>query len=138
MTNYKPRFAIYTTFSAITTPWPETQTFKILSYPFANSAVEQSLRDEEDNADYVVPTGKTFNMIGFIVSHTTQALTRNWYQSDTADALTTLKSQWTAPGFAGTSEVFTNMTFAAGKYITFDPTLSGINFVQAIGYETTD
>ncbi len=135
MANYKRVTNSFVTFSGITKPFPEDQAFKILYYAFVGGSVEKSLFDQEDALVYIVPTGKTFKMIGFNASHASNTLLRKWYQGDTINAITTFKLDWTSPGYIGNSDVYAQIDFAADKYVTFDPLLAGINWIQAVGYE---
>ncbi len=111
-------------------------------YMFHNLAgAAQSLkRISATNADYVVPSGRRFVMLGFKLQHTNAGGNYWFYVGDTADAVTVLRVKIGVPTFAGLSEYYDNddpptNTYCAGKYVTGDPSTTQISWAYAVGYE---
>ncbi len=133
MANYKPYgHSFLGTFHSLSVP---TGSIKILHYPVDGVTTAQSMRDSLTNADYQVPTGKTFHAVtlqltttattGFILS-----------EGDTADAETTLKYDCQFMKLLEPNNFDVNIDFASGKYITIKCGAATVFDVFIIGYET--
>jgi len=136
MVNYKPRHLDYISIGGINHFLQEGETLRTLHYQIGAVDAPQSLTDSHTYSNnYVVPTGKTYHSVGFILVSNATGGIGYWYQSDTADAETTAKQVVRLPTIIGTHERATEMTFASAKYITFDPNSTAIYDVYLYGYE---
>ncbi len=138
MANYKQRPFNIISLGGITIQLDKSFTIKSLNEPVANSNAPDSFRDIS-NVTYVVPSGKTFHMVGvrIIIGQATGG-SLVIYQGDTEDAITTQKISVTLPSSIGVFEYSILPTFAAGKYITIDPSGTVIENIECLGYETDD
>ncbi len=95
----------------------------------------QSLTDSSTEADYVVPTGKTFKAIAglfYVASVTTLTV----FEGATADAETTAKYTPTFYAAALVTEQPLDFTIATGKYLVYDTTNSVDSQIIIIGVES--
>jgi len=92
------------------------------------------------NADYQVPSGKVFRVIGLKTTHASGTGTANVYQGDTANAITTFKTAVYMSGAEGTIEEYPlTISFAATKYVTLDPSIGNCcGSLILIGYEENE
>ncbi len=98
---------------------------------------------------YVVRTSpsKEFHLLGLTVKTTDAAASTMWlYQGDTDGAITSLRIKLTTPTIGGIIEYACtrfpannpnsgSTKWQAGKYVVFDPLVSNVVWVTAVGYE---
>ncbi len=142
MTNYKYRTTDNIIVAGITKELnPVTDTPMMLYYPHNLGGAPQSLRGiSSQDADYSVPAGQTYRVVGIRLHHTATSGIIRFYEGDTLDAVTTIRAIITTPTFAGTTEYYFQNTFliSSEKFLTSDPAAANINGVETIGYLTVD
>ncbi len=122
----------------LTTRLPSSGKYKVLNDAVEFATAADGAHDIEDNLIYSVPAGKTFRclgircFIGAAVGGTSLTIT----EGDTENAETTSKIIFPLVGAIGHwSEFYTDITFAATKFITYKPSGANVNHIQFIGYE---
>ncbi len=112
------------------------QEIKTLSFVFAGSSAEKSLKVEASTTVYQVPTGKKFVILTWMVSHKNTATNPTLFIGDTLNALTTLIYGIKTTGGHAMDTVSFHAEVPAGKWITCDPVSIEIHWTQVVGYET--
>ncbi len=138
MTNYKPAH-ISITPMGFDIPVPPGVKIVQLFYPHGGATSAQSLFDQQTIAqDYVVPIGKKLIIkSGFITTDTTAGAYVAIFEGDTADAVTTVKAR--VHGSKGWIHYFyLDIEFAAEKYVTSNPTTTGVGSILLNGYEVNE
>ncbi len=135
MVNYKPSQEIIVNgFPVIV---PSNATIKNLYDNAALATVADTFKDTLTNADYVVPTGFTFQAVKLIVMGANNNGDVSIYVGDTADAKSEIREtiDVTANPQAIIMEWLIDGIWAAGKYVTYDPVQANIRQIMIIGYE---
>ncbi len=136
MTNYKHVGYNYTNFGAVQLAHPPSRELLTLFFNFGTTNNEKSLFNSVTNLVYVVPSGKTFTLVGIVADLTNSSPARLIYESATQDAKTTEKLNIGAPLVAGRYFYTCKIDFAEDTYVTYDPVLAGSPHIQMVGYET--
>ncbi len=137
MVNYKSKRKTIT-FAGVEYPIPEAAVIKFLHDDTASATAADSMFDSNDNLVYAVTAGKTFHLLGVRIFHdeTISAGSLVVSSGDTEDAETaaiiTLKVGATANIIV---EVPMDKTFAAGKFVVYNPSAAVVENIQMIGYE---
>ncbi len=138
MVNYKPRHNIvkignYT--------YPVQGTPKVL-FAHTRTTTGTTLHDFETNADYQVPSGKTFTMLGILIQNYTASTTQYIYSSTAADGTTGEVDKMVYVNQASSTTIELSSpwlpTWAEDLYVTAKiAVITNAPFIRAIyGYET--
>ncbi len=103
----------------------------------AGSNAADGMIDVADNLIYSVPTGKTFYALGIqLTSVTAVAETIVLSTGDTENAETGTVQSMQIP-YLQLEPVWFHVAFTlqAGKFLTYNPSGTGVQFIQVIGYE---
>jgi len=97
-----------------------------------------SLLQDSTNIQYVVPSGKTFNLIMAICNVSAVGGKGIFWQGATDGAKTILKWRIANPTIGGQFIHYSMppITFAEDTYVTYDPTVANMEGIVAVGYET--
>ncbi len=135
MGNYKSAGLPILTLGGLTRPIPKN--LKILDASTPTTTTNDAF--QENGVDYQVPTGKTFVCIGFQYIHGAGSSTSTIiYEAAAAAGSDTLKFIFQTGGGINYDEYFfiaNAMTFAAEKYISFNPGAANILIFRMLGYE---
>ncbi len=103
----------------------------------AGSSAADGFLDVDDNTIYSVTAGKTLRILGIqIIAATAVAETVVISTGDTENAETATLKTLTLPYIATTEHwYFMDFTLAAAKFLTYNPSSTGINHIEVIGYE---
>ncbi len=132
--NYKPYGYNQINFGPITT---SVSNSTIIKFIYVNSPLTAATacKDLADLADYQVPSGKTFKILG-IKLYTTAAFGRiTINQGDTAAAETVLKADFAVGAHEGNYSIPLDISIASEKYLTFKSTVAVIYTAWIIGFE---
>lgn len=135
MPNYKPYGKSYLGGQWYKVTVPDSDI--VILEDFANSAtVADGMIDTVDQLIYQVPAGKQLNVIMVYHTHSTNIVTVTWSTGDTEDAETATKLIVTNAAVAGLTEFPCKIFFAAGKFITYNPSNTSVMTLGLIGYLT--
>ncbi len=137
MANYKT-VTKYIEISGITVAVPKGTTLKHLYDGVGASSTGDALFDHDTGLVYQVTAGKTFKIVGVVLTMASNAGgTLTLHQADTEDATTVLKITIRTPiqGVDSKSEHYFNKDIAGGKFITSTPSTTQINHISIVGYE---
>ncbi len=135
MANYKPRLTHSLGTAGVNISVAEKASIKVLHDYVNNSNVADGFLDSTTGLIYQVPSGKTFNAVSMTLQTNAAEATMDIYQGDTENAVTLLKM---TRGFKVLDvAIFACLfTIASTKFITYDPSGTGIYDIELIGYET--
>ncbi len=106
-----------------------------------NASGADGMIDFETNGVYVVPTGKTFRMLGVILwssvsASVGDALTISQGDTENAETLSKLVIKLNLLDSQKTVYPVTHLeTFSTGKYITYKPNTTNVEMIMILGYE---
>ncbi len=115
---------------------PSNGTVKLLRDAVAADTAADGFIDDSDNLIYAVTTGKTYRILGLgfrCASAGVETVVISSGDTENAETATliTLRLPYTTELFW----IPVDLTLAAAKFLTYNPSSSGINEILAIGYE---
>ncbi len=137
MTNYK-QHDYETVGTIIVHPIKPNEKMVVLISLDSYLTAADSLKDMSTNTTYTVTSGKTLHIIEIrYYSNSATVVTSVISQGDTDNAETLTKIPYLGNTTQAGLTIFPcNITFASGKYVTFNNSAGSIAFIMMLGYET--
>ncbi len=136
MTNYKPSSIQFINVAGVQVPIHAHDVIRNLYDQTDGSNTADTF--QLNLANYKVPSGKTFHLVGIKITHNATAAGLAIWEGTGLNDLTTLRWTIFTPNYAATQEHFVGdiICGANEQYMTLKPSTGGVEITQLIGYET--